>query len=482
MAEEKRDPPSPAGTAQDAAAAAKRRRPAPTIDLKATEIASAPVTPEQPPDSTDGLPGSAASAEAAASSSASAAGDKSAASGETGSRQDSAWWQPHWLRARQTVSGLHGRAVDRLGFRTLAAAGLSAAATLCVVLALWLLAGPSPGDERADALAARMTVLELKLSDLAKAPPKTAGDPGVPVDLAARLAKAEQAIGALANLESRVAKVEQSAGAIAALDARVASLEKAPPQPAAAAADNQGLVDRIAALEAALRDARSRADAALDAAQTNVAPAATPATDHRELEALAARLAALEQAIKGADERIARAAASGADKDARLAFAALALRTAVERGDPFVNELAAVKPLGEAAQIGALEPFAASGVPRAATLARDLAQLAPAMLNAAGATAREGGIMDRLQQGAERLVRIRPINEVPGDDPAAAIARAEVKAANGELGGALTDLSRLPEAVRAPAADWIKKAEAQRAALAAARRLADSAVGALAKP
>ena len=62
------------------------------------------------------------------------------------------------------------------------------------------------------------------------------------------------------------------------------------------------------------------------------------------------------------------------------------------------------------------------------------------------------------------------------------ISRAEVKAANGDLAGALADLARLPDAVRAPAGDWMKKAEAQAAALAAARRLADNAVGGLAKP
>ena len=37
MTDEKSDPPN---TAQELAAAAKRRRPAPTIELKATEIAS----------------------------------------------------------------------------------------------------------------------------------------------------------------------------------------------------------------------------------------------------------------------------------------------------------------------------------------------------------------------------------------------------------------------------------------------------------
>ena len=89
--------------------------------------------------------------------------------------------------------------------------------------------------------------------------------------------------------------------------------------------------------------------------------------------------------------------------------------------------------------------------------------------------------MDRLQQNAERLVRIRPISETPGDDPATVISRAEAKATNGNVSGAVAEIMSLPPVVRTPAEPWIRKAEAQQAALAAARNLSDSAVAALAK-
>jgi len=483
MTDEKSDPPN---TAQDLAAAAKRRRPAPTIELKATEIASEPVTQTQPADSNQETPAGAAPAEADAARAANTTEAESPTSGEStasASKEAPRWGRPAWRlgAASETFSGLHARAVNRLGFRTLTAVAISAAATLCVVLAFWLLAGPSPGDERADALAARMTVLEMKMAEVAKKP-QAAGDSGLPGDLTARLARLEQAVGGLAALDRRVAKIEQSQAATAVLDARVSKLEQAPPQ-TGAAPNNQALADRIAALETALGDAKGRADAAFDAAQKNTAPSAAVAADQKDIDALTTRVAALEQATKGADDRIARAASTGTDKAGRLAFVALVLRTAVERGDPFVTELAAVKPLvTDPAQITPLEPFAATGVPRGAALARELSQLAGPMLSAAGAAPREAGIFDRLAQGAEKLVRIRPINETPGDDPATVISRAEVKAANGDLAGALADLSRLPDAVRAPAKDWMTKAEAQAAALAAARRLADNAVGGLAKP
>ncbi|MEA2930816.1 MAG: hypothetical protein QOG38_3244, partial [Hyphomicrobiales bacterium] len=114
------------------------------------------------------------------------------------------------------------------------------------------------------------------------------------------------------------------------------------------------------------------------------------------------------------------------------------------------------------------------------TLARELSQIANSIIAVSG-PARESGIFDRLQQNAERLVRIRPISEASGDEPATIVARAELKATQGDTAGALGEITRLPDAARAPAQGWIRKAEMQVAALAAARRFAETAVAALAK-
>ena len=481
MTDETSDPPN---TAQELAAAAKRRRPAPTIDLKATEIASEPAPTPQATDSPKETPEGANPAEANAPSAAAGttAGESASPGGDTAgtSQPPPRRGRPAWRlgAATETVSDLHARVVDRLGFRTLTALAVSALATLCVVLALWLFAGPSPNDERADALGARMTVLEMKVAEAAMKPPQNV-EIFAPGALTARLRKAEQAVDGLRR-SSRVAKIEQSAGATAALDTRIAKLEQAPP-PQRRRAERPSVRCRIVALEAARAMPRPCRRRVRGCAKTGAG--CRGGAEQRDIDALTTRLAALEQATKGADERIARAASTGADKAGRLAFVTLVLRTAVERGDPFATELAAVKPLvTDPAQITPLGPFAPTGVPRGAALARELSQLAGPMLNAAGAAPRDAGIFDRLAQGAEKLVRIRPINETPGDDPATVISRAEVKAANGDLAGALADLSRLPDAVRAPAKDWMKKAEAQAAALAAARRLADTAAGGLAKP
>jgi hypothetical protein len=115
-------------------------------------------------------------------------------------------------------------------------------------------------------------------------------------------------------------------------------------------------------------------------------------------------------------------------------------------------------------------------------LARELSGLTGAMLSLAGTPPREGGgFIDRLQQGAERLVRIRPIGEAPGDDPATVIGRADLKATHGDISGARAEILSLPAAVRAPAQGWIERSQAREAALSVARDLAEGSVAALAK-
>ena len=461
MADDKRDAPQPGG---------KRRRPA-TLDLKATEIAPESVKPPEPVERAAETP----RAEPAAA---------PPSEPPPAAAPAATWRRPEWLDVsamNQRLSGVR----DRLDWRLAAAGAVGAAAMFLLFLVVWAAGAFSPRDDLTAPLATRLAGLEKRLADLTSRPQPVAADPRAVADLGGRVSAAEQAMSRLADLDSRLGKAEQG----------VARAEQAAAAPRAAQTD-QALTTRVAALEAAIRplaefgsrvdgastaarDAKSRADAAFEAAQKNAAAPAAQAADHKEIETLGTRVAALEQALKSSEARV--AATAGADKAGRLAFVAVALRATVERGDPFAQELAAVRPLvADAKALGPLEPFAASGLPRAAALARELSSLTTPMLAAAGGPPREGFI-DRLQANAERLVRIRPINEAPGDDPATVIARADVKAAHGDLAGAVGELTALPAAVRAPAQGFIARAQAREAALAAARKLADDAVGALAK-
>jgi hypothetical protein len=462
MADDKRPSGPPGG---------KRRRPPTTIDLRATEIASEPVTSTEPVDNPVETP--------QAEPQPAAAGMGAEAGSEPPPRPAGAGWRD-WLDVaalNARMSALREDIAGRTNWRLIAAGGAGAAAMLVVFLALWGVGAFNRRDDLTVMLAARLAMMEPQVRELANRPQPAGLDQRALADLAARVGAAEQAMGRLSDVDQRIAKAEAAATAPRPappdqiLIARVTALE-------AAVRPLADLRQGLDAATAAARDAKSRADAAFDAAQKAPAPQ-TPAVAPVEMEALSARVTALEQAEKAAAQKL--AVSAGADRAGRFALVAVQLRGAVERGEPFAQELAAVKPLaGDAAALGALEPFAATGVPRSAALARELSQLTGAMLNATGAP-REGGILDRIQQNAERLVRIRPINETPGDDPATVVARAEVKAAHGDLAGAVGELSALPPGVRAPAEAWMRQAQAQIAALAAARSLADNAIAALAK-
>jgi hypothetical protein len=103
------------------------------------------------------------------------------------------------------------------------------------------------------------------------------------------------------------------------------------------------------------------------------------------------------------------------------------------------------------------------------------------MLRAAGEPPRDGGFLERLQANAEKLVRIRPIEQVrgDGDDRAAILARVEQRAAQADIPGALAEIAKLPPEMRASLTAWAAKAEARGKAIDASRRVAANAVAAL---
>jgi hypothetical protein len=329
---------------------------------------------------------------------------------------------------------------------------VGALAALLVFVVLWLAGMFSSPENTSDQ---RLAAMEARLREMASRPPPT--EIRAIDELAGRLGRLESAARASANASGN--------GNAAALQETIKSLQ-------AAAADLARRADDNAT---AIREARGRADAALLAAD-----AATQAAGRNNVEALGNRVAALERASKALTDEVAKTLAASGDRPLRAVVAAQALRAAVERGDAFAAELTAAKALAPDPKVVApLEPFAANGLPNPAALARQLSEVAPTMLKAVAAPPPSGGFLDRLQANAEKLVRIRPIDEAPGDDPAAVVSRAQAKAARRDFSGAVVELKSLPGNVRAPAEDWIRKVEACTAALDASRRLVVDALTAL---
>jgi hypothetical protein len=435
------------------------RRP-PTIDLTATEIESTDSAAESSTAKSSTAKSSAAESSAANSSTAksSAAASADASPGNAAasdSAADSSAGGTAWL-------------TPNVPWLTIGAGVAGGAVALAVLAIANLMMGP---DTSTSALNARLAGLEQRIRDVAARPQPAGGDSRALDEVAARLAKLEATLAtsmpgatdpALAN---RIAAIE---GQVKALCESVSMLGRRTDEAVAAA-----------------RDARQRAEA--NAAAPAAAQPGAPAIERSELETLANRVAAVERSEKAVEAELAKRPADAGDRALRLVVAASALKAAVERGDPFGSELAAVKAVAvdpkafDPKILEPLEPFATSGVPTAGGLARELSGLPPSLLQATGAPPRDGGFLDKLQAGAEKLVRIRPIDEAAGNDPAAIVARIEVKASQADISGALAELAKLPAAARAPADAWIKKAEMRMTALEATRRISADALSGLSK-
>jgi hypothetical protein len=289
---------------------------------------------------------------------------------------------------------------------------------------------------------------------------------------------------AIADLTAQINKIQ---GAVAArqpdpaLVSRLASVEAT----TKTLGDSLNtLTSRVDQATTAAQGAQAQAKTAADAADT-AKTTAQGAIARGDLNALTNRVAALESAVKSLSDSVSRQAAGGGADDgpARLLAVAEALRTAVERSTPFQAELAAAKSLGvNQTTLTPLEPFAAAGVPSAATLARELATLTPAWAEAVEPKQTQNTFLDRIESNAQRLVRITPVDAPAGDDPRSVATRISVDAAHGDIDAALTDIAKLPDAAKAIAASWVQKAQARNAAIAASRQLTTNALAALGKP
>ena len=291
------------------------------------------------------------------------------------------------------------------------------------------------------------------------------GNGGVSAD---RLAGIE---AQLRELAARPAGDRGDSKALDELSARLTQMEKAAATPQAPPSDAalKSLTDDIGNLKQRIDDLAA------------IVRAIPPAVDPAQIEALTNRIAALEKSAGTMESELGKRATLASDRATRLALASSALRSAVERGEPFASELAAARPLAAENAFASLEPFAESGVPSNVTLARELSALVPALRSATNAMPAEGGFFERIKSSASRLVRIRPSDESASDEPAAVIARIDAKAAHADVAGALADLAKLPPAARAPAQTWIEKAQARIAAIETSRKIAADAINALGK-
>jgi len=283
--------------------------------------------------------------------------------------------------------------------------------------------------------------------------------------------------------QSNAAVIEDLAARLTSLEAK-ANRPAAPSQDAAGAVRVDGLEKSVAALRADITGLRTQSDKLAAAVNDTKASPGEP-----DLAAIKERIARIEQATRAQSAEIAKddariAEAKPADDlPLRRVVAAALLDVAVRHGDPYAALLATAKSFApNADDLKPLEAFAATGVPNPPALDRELLTLVSKLSPPAPESATTGsGIVDRLQAGAAKLVRIERTDST-GNDRGAIVARVTAAALRNDFAAARRDLNTLAPADRAPAQAWLDKADARDAALAASRHFADQAMAALAKP
>jgi hypothetical protein len=277
-----------------------------------------------------------------------------------------------------------------------------------------------------------------------------------------------------------------SAAIVDDLAARVAGLETktskpAAPSPDPAAARLDALEKSLASLRGELTGLRAQSEK-LAAAVNDVRSAPRETGSPLDLSAVNERIAQLERAARAQNSEIAQESAKPVDDvPLRRIVAAALLDVLVRVGDPYTAALAAARSLTDNADmLKPLDGFAEKGVPNPAMLCRQLLTLVP-KLSPPAADNPATGLVDRLQAGAAKLVRIERTDGV-GNDRGAVVARVTAAALRNEYAEARRELNTLEPADRAAAQAWIDKADARDAALAASRKFAADAMATLANP
>lgn len=264
----------------------------------------------------------------------------------------------------------------------------------------------------------------------------------------------------------------------------------------------RGIADRLSALEAQRSRVQTieaniaRLDARLTAAEKSAGDQTQPTvgTDgaRRDIDAVAANLAAMRQELDGfatslrslegrktgTDDQAHKTAldktitelrseiasrakdGAGLSRAAGLAVAAATLKGAIDRGTPFTVELAAMRAMGvTGTDLDAVAAAADKGVATPQALNERFRIAARSVVEAA--TPLPADTADRVLLSLKRLVSVRATGEPAGDDVEAVVARLETRLGRADLAGALAEYRKLPDASKASIATFGKELEAR---------------------
>ncbi len=231
----------------------------------------------------------------------------------------------------------------------------------------------------------------------------------------------------------------------------------------ASAARLADLENRIGAIDEAVETLKqAAADASGKAKEAaNMAAKAAGTADQAATAANEAggRIAALETRISDLAGKVSEG--SGQEQVAR-AVAATALKSAIDRGAPFMGELETFASVAGASEaIDSLRGMAAGGVPTRGEISEEAPAAAYAMIEAGQAPPSDASLLDRLTASAKSLIKVRPTGNVEGESVAAVAARIEAAVKRGDYAKALDEYDGLPDAPKRAGASFATKVKAR---------------------
>lgn len=218
-----------------------------------------------------------------------------------------------------------------------------------------------------------------------------------------------------------------------------------------------------ASLDAELQEFRQELSAAVEDARGQIVGAQEEAAD---IAARAAEDAAAREQAAAEEAEALRAEAERAAEVAAREAAISRIQAAVESGEPYADDLAA---LGDVP--AALSGPATEGLPTLAALAESFAPAARDALDASIRATMGEGTVDRFTAFLRVQTGARSLEARDGDDPDAVLSRAEAAVRAGDLDTALAEVAALPEAGQAAMANWTDAARTRLEAVLAARAL-----------
>jgi hypothetical protein len=297
-------------------------------------------------------------------------------------------------------------------------------------------AGLQALSARVDDLAGTVDGLSADVSGLSSAGANGgAGQDETSAEIMARLERLESTIA-----DGGTGSPEAAAG-IAGLTERLDELESRLSTLASSTGDGAGDTE-LASAVADLRASQTGVSDAVSELQSRTEDLSETVSDLQQNQTETAT--DLEQRLVTIEDRLDE---PSRQVDLARAIAGAGLRTAIDRGGPFMSELEAFASVApEDPAVPELRDLAARGVPSRSELIEAFPDAAGQAIAAANPADPDAGLVDRLMSSALSVVKVRPVGDVEGDTPEAIVARTETRLMNGNFDAALNEWRNLPEA------------------------------------